>query len=205
MKQEAKDFPKSDLPAPQDAGDTRHPAELVVKDAANTIKDSSKDAYASLSAIAEEGVERTKEYVRQAVDATKDTGHRVADSAKDMYQSAARKAEGAQAISREYVRHNPLLVVAVSIAFGAAVGCLIMMGRRQPTFRQRCVDEPLDSAREAMLAAIAPVAKRLHKGYDSARDGAGKAMERAHRFNTGHAVDSLSDQIGRVGNNLKFW
>ena len=109
------------------------------------------------------------------------------------------------ASSKEYVRQNPVLVVAGALAFGAAIGCMLMMARRQPTFRERYVDEPLDSAREAILAALAPAAQRLHEEYDSARDGAGKAMDRLHRFNPGRTVDSLSTQIGRVGNNLKFW
>ena len=55
---------------------------------------------------------------------------------------------------------------------------------------------------EAFLGALAPVAQRVHDGYDSARDGAGKMLDRVHG---GHAGSSISDQIGRIGNNLKFW
>jgi hypothetical protein len=82
---------------------------------------------------------------------------------------------------------------------------MLMMARRQPTFRERYVDEPLDAAHKAILAALAPVAHRLHEGYDSARDGAGRAMDRVHRFNPGRTVDSLSEQVARAGSNLKFW
>ena len=170
----------------------------AVKDAAADATDAAKDAYQALSAKAGEGVGHSKEYAQHAVDASK-------DAAKDMYQSAALKAEDTLATSKEYVRQNPLLVVVGAIAFGAAIGCMLMMARRQPTFRERYVDEPLDSARDAILAALAPVAQRLHVGYDSARDGAGKALERVHRFNSGRAADTLSEQIGRVGSNLKFW
>ena len=170
----------------------------AVKDATTDVTDAAKDAFKTLSSKVEEGVERTKEYAQHAVDATKDAG-------RDMYQSAALKAEDTLASSKEYVRQNPVLVVVGALAFGAAIGCLLMMARRQPTTCQRYVDEPLESAHKAILAALAPVAQRLHEGYDSARDGAGKAMNRAHRFNPGRTVDSLSGQISHVGSNLKFW
>ncbi len=170
----------------------------AVKDATTDVTDAAKDAYKTLSSKVEEGVERTKEYAQHALDATKDT-------TRDMYQSAALKAEDTLATSKEYVRQNPVLVVVGVLAFGAAIGCMRMMARRQPTTRQRYVDEPLDSAYKAIIAALAPVAQRLHEGYDSARDGAGNAMDRVHRFNPGRTVDSLSGQIGRVGSNLKFW
>lgn len=177
----------------------------AVKDAATDVTDAAKDAYQTLSSKVEEGVERTREYAQHAVDATKDAAHRATDTAKDMYQSAALKAEDTLATSKEYMRQNPVLVVLGAIAFGAAIGCMLMMARRQPAFRQRYVDEPLDSAREAILAALAPAAQRLQEGYDSARDGAEKALDRVHRMKTGRTVDSLSDQISRVGSNLKFW
>jgi ElaB/YqjD/DUF883 family membrane-anchored ribosome-binding protein len=187
------------------AKETANRATGAVKNVTTDVTDAAIDAYQTLSSKVEEGVERTKEYAQHAVDVTKDAGQRVTDTAKDMYQSAALKAEDSLATSKEYVRQNPVLVIAGAIAFGAAIGCLLMMGRRQPTFRERYVDEPLDSARDAILAALAPVAQRLHEGYDAARDGAGNAMDRVPHFNPGRAVDSLSGQIGRFGSNLKFW
>jgi len=170
----------------------------AVKDATSDVTDAAKDAYKTLSSKVGEGVERTKEYAQHAMDATK-------DAARDMYQSAALKAEDTLATSKEYVRQNPVFVVVGALAFGAAIGCMLMMARRQPTIRQRYVDEPLDSAQKAIIAALAPIATRLHEGCDSARDGVEKAMNRVHRFNPGRTVDSLSGQIGRVGSNLKFW
>jgi ElaB/YqjD/DUF883 family membrane-anchored ribosome-binding protein len=149
--------------------------------------------------------EAAGEIARRATDAAEEIVHRAADTTKDMCLSASLKAEDTLATSKEYVRQNPVLVVAGALAFGAVIGGMLMMARRQPTFRERYVDEPLDSVREAILAALAPVAQRLHEGIDSARDGAGKAMDRVHRFNPGRSVDSLSGQISRVGSNLKFW
>lgn len=169
-----------------------------VEDLAGDFAGATRDTCHTLASKVENGVERTKEYAQHAVDVTK-------DAAKDMYHSAALRAENSLANSKEYVRRNPVLVVAGALAFGAAVGCLIMMARRQPTFRERYVDEPLDSARDAILTALAPVTQRLHDGYDSARDGAGRAMNRMHRIHPGRTMESLSDQIARVGSNLKFW
>jgi len=107
----------------------------AVKDATTDVTDAAKDAFKTLSSKVEEGVERTKEYAQHAVDATKDAG-------RDMYQSAALKAEDTLASSKEYVRQNPVLVVVGALTFGAAIGCMLMMARRQPTTCQRYVDEP---------------------------------------------------------------
>lgn len=194
------------------AGETAHRAAAAAREvtdsvryAATDVTDAAKDAYLTLSAKVGEGVERTRESAQHAVDATKDAAHRASETAKDIYQSAALNAGDSLACSKEYVRQNPVLVVVGAIAFGAAVGCMLMMARRQPTFRERYLEEPLDSAREAVLAALVPVAQRLRDGYDSTRDGAETAIARVHHYLPGRAVDALSGQIGRVGSNLKFW
>ncbi len=187
------------------ATDAAKDVSTAVKNAATDVSDAAKDAVRPLSSKVEEGVERTKEHARHLVDFTKDAGQRVTDSAKDICQSAASKAEESLATSKEYVRQNPTLVVVGAIAFGAAIGCMLMMARRKPTLRERYVDEPSDSMREAILAALAPITQRIHDQYDSAREGAGKTMDQLNRFDPRRTLDSLSDQIGRVRNNLKFW
>jgi len=137
--------------------------------------------------------------------AAKDAASRTTDAAKDMYQSAALKAEDALATSKDYVRRNPVPVVLGAIAFGAAIGYLLLTPRRKPTFSERYADEPLAAVREAIFEALAPVTQRVHRGYDSAREGAGKAMDRVHHAGSGRTCESISDQIGRIGSNLKFW
>jgi len=174
-------------------------------DIAHDATDAAREAGHKLSSRVDEGVERTKEYAHDAIDATREAAHRASDKAADIYQSATLKAEDTLATSREYVRQNPLSVVLGAVALGAAIGYLVVSARRKPTFGERFADEPLGSIREAILASLAPVARSVHDGYDSARDGMGKAMDRAHRFSPGDAVDSISDRIGRVGSNLKFW
>lgn len=139
------------------------------------------------------------------IDATKAAARRATDTAKDVYESAALQAGDALATSKEYVRRNPVPVVLGAIAFGAALGYLLLVPRRKPTFSERYADEPLAAVREAILEALAPVTQRVHKGYDSARDGAGKVMDRVHIAGSGHAAESISDQIGRIGSHLKFW
>lgn len=149
--------------------------------------------------------EAAREIARRAADAAKESANRATDTAKEMYQSATLKARDTLATSKEYVRRNPVPVVLGAIAFGAAIGCMLMMARRKPTFGERYADEPLVAVREAILGALAPVTQRVHEGYDSARDGAGKAMDRVHCFGTGLTGNSFSHRMGRIGNNLKFW
>jgi len=148
--------------------------------------------------IAREAAEKAGFTIDDLTDATKRAG----DTAKELYHTAAVKAGDTLACSKEYVRRNPVPVFLGAIAVGAALGYMLITARRKPTFGERYADEPMAAVREAILGALAPVRNRVHSGYDSALDGAGKAMERMHRFGSG---DSLSHRIGRIGNNLKFW
>jgi ElaB/YqjD/DUF883 family membrane-anchored ribosome-binding protein len=160
--------------------------------------------------------EAAREIARQAADGAKESAQGTAVAAQDvtnaakdaaigMFQSVALKAGDTLAISKEYARRNPVPVVLGSIAFGVAIGYMLMMARRKPTFSERYSDEPLVAVREAILGALAPVAHRVHQGYDSARNGAGKVIDRVHGFGAGRTGESFSDHIGRIGNNLKFW
>jgi ElaB/YqjD/DUF883 family membrane-anchored ribosome-binding protein len=151
---------------------------------------------------AKEAAERADVTANEFTDATRDTAKRVADTAKEIYHLSAVKAEETLAVSKEYVRRNPVSVLLGAVAVGAALGYVMMMAKRKPTFGERYADEPIAAVRDAILGALAPVTQRVHSGYDSALDGAGKAMDRIHRFSSG---DSFSHRIGRIGNNLKFW
>lgn len=139
------------------------------------------------------------------LDPMSDTARRAGSAAKDICESAALKAGDALATTREYVRRNPVPVVLGAVALGAALGYLLVTARRKPAFRDRFADEPLIAAREAILGAFAPVAHRVHGGYESAREGAGRVMDRVHDFRPRRAADSLAGQLGRIGNHLKFW
>ena len=192
-------FPANQLS--EAAGEAARKAGAAAKD----VTDAAKDAGQTVSSKVEEGVETAKGHGRHAVEATKEAAHRATDTAKEVYRSAALKAGDTLATSKQYVRQNPLSIVLGAFVFGAAIGCLVMSARRKPTFGERFMDEPVTSVREAILASLAPVTRRVHDSYDAARDGVGKAMDRVHRGSHGHVVDSFSDRIGRVGSNLKFW
>lgn len=146
-----------------------------------------------------------EEVAKEVAGATKDAAHRATETAKGMYQSVALKAKDTLATSKEYVSRNPVLVVLGAIAIGATIGYMILSARRKPTFSEQYEKAPLGAVREAILTVLTPVWQRVHGGYDSARDGVGKAMNRVNRAKSGPSTDSLSDRIGRIGSNLKFW
>ena len=177
----------------------------AAREVARRAADAAKDAANRATATVRDVAGRVEDAAEDASVAAKDAAKRATDTAIDLYQSAAMKAEDTLATSKEYVRRNPVPVVLGSIAFGAAIGYLVMMARRKPTFSERYAEDPMVAVREAILGVLAPVTQRVHEQYDSVRDGAGKVMDRVHHFNPGRASDSISDQIGRIGNNLKFW
>ena len=125
--------------------------------------------------------------------------------ARQSYHSAAEKAQETFAISREYIRRNPVPVLLGAVAVGASLGYLVMTCRSRSAYSERYADEPMAAVRDAIIGALAPVTHLVHTGYDSALDGAGKAMGRMHRFDSGRAVNSFSHRIARIGENLKFW
>lgn len=141
----------------------------------------------------------------EVTDTARSVTKRTGDKAKDIYHTAALKADETLTTSKEYVRRNPVPVVLGAIAFGAAAGYLLVAARRKPSLRERYADEPLDAVRSAIISALSPVTHGIHKGVDSARDGAGKALDQVHRFGSRRKSDSFSDRLGRIGDNLKFW
>ena len=143
--------------------------------------------------------------IHQLQESVQHGAQRASDKASEIYQSAALKAGDTLATSKDFVRRNPVPVVLGAFVIGVTIGCMILRGRHKPTFGERFADEPLGSVREAILSALAPVSQRVHDGYDSARDGVENVLDRLSHFKPGRATSSLSDRIGRVGSNLKFW
>lgn len=170
-----------------------HAADLA-KETALRVTDTAKDV-----------TDLVEDVANDVTNNAKHAANRATDTAKDIYQSLALKTEDTLTTTKDFVRRNPVPVVIGAVAFGVAIGYMLLMSRRKPTFGERYVDEPLVAVREALLGALAPVAKRVHMGYDSARDGAEKVMDRVHSFGPRRTCNSISDQMGRIGNNLKFW
>ncbi len=175
----------------------------TAREIARRASEAAQETAKRATATARDVADVVEDAAGDITDATKDAAKSASQTGKDLYQSAAVKAGDTLETSREYVRQNPLPVVLCAIAFGATVGYMLMMARRKPTFSERYADEPMAAVREAILAALAPVTQRVHEGIDSARDGAGKALDRVH--SAGRNGHSLSHKIGQIGNNLKFW
>ena len=185
-------------PAADTARQAVEHASHVAKEDAQRISKAAKDAGQQIADTA-------KGVGQQVTDRAKEIGQQITDTAKETGQKITATVEDTVTRTKEYVSQNPVPAVLGAVAFGAALGCLMMMRRQKPTFGNRYVDEPLNSAREAIFAILAPVAKRLHEGYDSARDGAGKTLDKVHDFHPSRTVNSWSDQLGRLGSSLKFW
>lgn len=130
----------------------------------------------------------------------KDALHQANDAARSCCTTVSAKVENGVARAQNCLHRNPLAVILGAVAVGMAVGCLMGLNRRTPTLKERFVEDPLQTTRDTLYAALAPVAQRLHSGYDTARHGAEKALNGHHCSN-----DSWSNQLGRAGSNLKFW
>ncbi|MEY3894751.1 MAG: hypothetical protein RLZZ214_270, partial [Verrucomicrobiota bacterium] len=157
---------------PEAAGEIARQAADAVKETTQNATSAAKDVTAEVAAVA-----------NQFTTATRDAANRATETAKDLYQAAALKTGDTIATSKDYVRRNPVPVVLGAVAFGVAIGYLVVTARRKPTFGERYADEPMAAMREAIVGALAPMAQRVHEEYGSARDGAGKIMDRLHGTN----------------------
>lgn len=157
---------------------------------------------ADLKDRAEEGCDRVAGKAQQALAAAQRTAHNAAAAAKDVYHSAREKVDCQLTSSREFVQRNPVPVVLGALALGVALGYLLMPGRRAPSLAHRYLDEPLDHARVALLAALAPVASRLHEGYDMAKDGAERVIDRVQDLEPRSILSCLAQRVVRFGTSL---
>ena len=97
-----------------------------------------------------------------------------------------------------YVRSNPVPVLLGVLAFGVAVGCsLAVASRREATLKERLIDQRVSKFRDALVAALAPVAAQVKKEGASVQN----CVERTFS----HPGKEWAAQLGKFGRNLKFW
>jgi ElaB/YqjD/DUF883 family membrane-anchored ribosome-binding protein len=145
----------------------------------------------------------TEHPIKNLKETAGEAAHQAAEAAKDAYQTVSAKVEDTMIRTKDYVGRNPIPVALGALAVGAVIGALIMMARRPATLRERFMEDPLHTSRDVIYAALAPIGKGLHDGYDSARNGADKAWEKLRGTDPSHAGNWISEQIRRVQNSLK--
>jgi ElaB/YqjD/DUF883 family membrane-anchored ribosome-binding protein len=141
--------------------------------------------------------------LNNVTEAVQDGAQQAASAVKEACQSLSVKAEETLVRTKDYVQQNPVPILLGSLIFGAAVGCLLALTRRpEPTLRERFLTDPVSTARDILQAAFEPVGRRIHDGYDSARDSAGRTLNTLQDHLPGHRSESLGQKFLR---NLKFW
>lgn len=125
------------------------------REVANRFTDTAKDT-------AQHAADIAKDVTQGVTEAAKGAVQQATDGAREIVQTVSAKVEETLARTKEYVRLNPTPVLLGALSIGAALGLMALMKRRQePTFRERFVSEPLDTARKAIYAALAPLAHRM--------------------------------------------
>ena len=72
----------------------------------------------------------------------------------DASRAICTEAKHALACATEQIRKNPVPIVVGAVAFGVAIGYLIVSGRQTDTFHERYVDEPLAQATDAISSTF---------------------------------------------------
>jgi hypothetical protein len=132
------------------------------------------------------------------------TAETVRDYANQMAGEVRDRAEKAFTASDLYVRQNPWPIVLSAAGLGLLVG-VALATRREPTARERYIDEPLDHAREVLFALLNPVAGQLQRHYGSVRSAVEEAAERLQEVDAAKLVDPLPKHASRLARKLRFW
>lgn len=82
------------------------------------------------------------------------TGQPILQASSEAGHAIYSEAEHLLACASERIRQNPVPFVVGAVAFGIAVGYLIVAGRHTPTFQERYVDEPLDQATDTITSTL---------------------------------------------------
>lgn len=78
------------------------------------------------------------------------TGPPIAQAATEASHAICSEAEHLLACASERIRQNPVPIVVGAVAFGIAIGYLIVASKHTPTFQEQFVNEPLDQATDAI-------------------------------------------------------
>jgi ElaB/YqjD/DUF883 family membrane-anchored ribosome-binding protein len=167
-------------------------------DAASRVGDAARDAASRVGEAAGGAWEATRDTARQAAERVSGAGRYAADSASQAWRSAGDTAHdlGRRAADAGYMaqrrvsdvfEQQPLLMGAVGLALGAAIGALLPSTEAEDRLMGETRDEV--AARAAELAGDA---------YEKAREAAGEHVERA-REHLGEAYERTRERIGESG------
>ncbi len=151
--------------------------------------------------------ETVTDAAKRASIAAQDAAKRAGVVAQDAAHNVKERASATLTKGESYVRANPIPTIFGALALGIAIG--YALNRREPelSFARRHLGEPLDHAKEAVAAALAPVAAKLYKEYKNAKskgeDALGTLDDYSH--STRKSADHVLKDLRRFSSNLKFW
>lgn len=183
---------------PEKAGEIAQQASTATREAIATARDRAGAALATAREKTNEAMHVARDRATEAYGVARDQTQKALHTAKD-------KTNEALAQSGNYVKENPIPALLGALAVGIVVGILISRKEEERTFRQRFAEDPVNTARGAVFAALAPIAEKLHDQYDMARSGAQHAVNRINTRQNRRAVDDIVSQARRTASHLKFW
>ena len=183
---------------PEKAGEIAQQATAATRDALHTARDRAGAALNVAREKTNEAVHVARDRATEAYGVARERTQQALHTAKD-------KTNQALAQSGQYVRENPLPALLGALAVGIVVGVIISRKEEERTFRQRFAEDPVNTARGAIFAALAPIADKLHDQYDMARSGAQNAATRINSRENRRTLDDFMSQARRTANHLKFW
>ncbi len=183
---------------PEKAGELAQQASTATREAIATARDRAGTAIATAREKTNDAMHVARDRATEAYGVARDQTQKALHTAKDKTNQALTQ-------SGNYVKENPIPTLLGALAVGIVVGVLISRKEEERTFRQRFAEDPVNAARGAVFAALAPIAEKLHDQYDTARSGAQHAVNRINTRQNRRAVDDIFSQARRTASHLKFW
>lgn len=145
-----------------------------------------------------------RETVNRLAENVTDTARRAGVMVHDAAETVKQKADHSVTVGQDYVRQNPLPTILGALTIGLIAGYLFSR-REEEVKTEKFTNEPLNTARDAVLAILGPIADKLHHQYDVARDSADDLYQKINTRKNRKAVDSFLYDARRFGNHFKFW
>ena len=82
------------------------------------------------------------------------TGQPIRKASVEAFECVRQEAGELLSCASEQIRKNPVPVVLGAVAFGVAVGYLLVSNRHAPTFQESFVNEPLEHATDSISTAL---------------------------------------------------
>ncbi len=140
--------------------------------------------------------ENLSETTSSVADQISTPAERLQHRAKETWETVQHRTGEVMHDGVTYVRENPIPIIIGALALGMTLG--LLGGRREPTFRERYIEEPLHESRGMLLGALLALGAMFRNFFRSTSSGAEHLGHKVSEMDFRGSVAPLSKAAKRV-------